>query len=200
MEGISPIAEEIWYQMTGGAIDSEPYPEDIQFKVEKAAAWVALQIWDKKYKEHMQHDPDGNLSVPFPGLPLSNLGNYAKVLTLPEKPLNLPRGKGLFATYGDPEKKLPIYTKTEILNFGSGSMFLKWQGPAYGVWVGDKLEVYDRCAKVRPSMPKLNLYISLANETTITPDMEFMIKSEVYKELAQFQLRPDQVDDANTTR
>ena len=117
MEGISKLAESIWLMLTGGAVESEPTPEEVQLQVDYASAYVATIDWRNNYQLENQSSVQECFTVPFFNVALINDGLYAKKAIMPAKPLNLPRDRGMIAvTYNDPEQKLLIMKTTMVLN------------------------------------------------------------------------------------
>ncbi len=201
MEGISKLAESIWLMLTGGSVDSEPTPEEVQYQVDICSAYVASIDWRNNYQLENQSGVNDCFTVPFLNVALINDGLYAKKATMPAKPINLPRDRGMIAvTYNDPEQKLLIMKQTEILNMPSSGTFRNYGSDLYGVWTGDVFKVYDRCQKRRPRITNLNFYLAIANDATLPDSLAQLVTMEVIKILGAKVRRPDYVDDANNTQ
>lgn len=201
MEGISKLAESIWLMLTGGAVESEPTPEEVQLQVDYVSAYVADLDWRKNYQMENQSGVNDCFVVPYPNVALVNDGLYAKKAAMPAKPVNLPRDRGMVAvTYNDPEQKLLIMTQTEMLNMPSNGTFRNFGSELYGVWTGETFKVYDRCQKRRPRISALNFYLMVANDATLPDSMAPLVTMEVMKILGAKVRRPDYVDDANNTQ
>jgi hypothetical protein len=198
MAGITDIwdlSDFIHFTMTGGNEDAEPTLQDVQYMVGIKSQLVTRTDWQDNYKAFGQRDTNQKLIVPFMDLELSDYKKYGKRVLFPAVALNLPMDRGLaFATVGDPEVRLLIERKSDRINFGIGATYNSFAYKNVGHWIGDYLEVYSSCRTERTSLKKVNLYTVIANEDTLTGDLNSLIASEVIKELRANPVRPNQAD------
>ena len=194
----SKLAEEIWLSITGGATESEPTLSEIQLAVDRAAGYVVRNDFYEKYKLDNQHKVSGRYIVRYRNQSLSNYDAVSKKLVLPTGILDFPRDKGLdMVTWGVPEQRIMLCDTSAMVG---PSRLRQFGSPYYAVWNSDGLYVYDRCDTRLPRISAINLYVALANETTLSDAMNFLIFQEVVKQYQPVPRIPDQINDQNNTR
>lgn len=100
-------------------------------------------------------------------------------------------------TWGVPEQRIMLCDTSAMVG---PSRLRQFSSPYYAVWNSDGLYVYDRCGTRLPRISAINLYVALANETTLSDAMNFLIFQEVVKQYQPVPRIPDQINDQNNTR
>jgi len=197
----SKAAEEIWLMLTGGSTESEPTLGEVQLMVDYVADYVTKGDYYEKYKLDNQHKVGQTFIVRYRNVALSAYDSVSKSVLLPAKVIDFPRDRGLdmitWNATGKPEQRIMVCDTSAMVG---PSKLRQFASPYFAVWNSDRVYIYDRCMNQLPKISAVNLYLALANETTLPNALNFLIINEVLKRFQATPRVPDQIDDQNNTR
>lgn len=194
---VSRLAEQCWRMLTGGAVESVPKLREVELRVRQIASYYANRDMLEKYKLEQQWHSSANFIVPFYDVVLGLYGadQFTKVVTLPQKVMNLPKSRGIhMVTYsGDksPEKKM---TRLQPTDRTKGGFMRSVANKYFYTWIGDKILVNTSCMKKLPTLTKINIYCMIADSTNLDEATEYIVISEVLKVFRRPELKDVNAD------
>lgn len=187
---VSQLAEQIWRSITGGTPQSQPKINEVALAVEQQAAYWGKREMYEKAKEEGQWHTDAGYITPIYGLALSAHPNesFTKIATLPIRPLDLPKDRGIFkVTYFRTDEKgrnheVELGKLSPYARLKPGGFYRQFKDYYY-TWIGDKILVNAKCNDDKVWISAINVYpVTIDPNTNMDKGLKAIVFSEVTKQ------------------